>query len=98
LLDRIRSWCAGKLYENDPQLETAKQLVSLRLDPRVIAYYKKRGPGWQTRINDVLCKAARLPQPANGRRSRRKGQGGSQGSEIALPGPTRARAPGQDDE
>ena len=35
--------------------------MSLRLDPEVIAYFRRGGRGWQTRINDVLRKAAKLP-------------------------------------
>jgi uncharacterized protein (DUF4415 family) len=34
-----------------------KQLVSLRLDPDVIAHFKAQGAGWQTRINRALRKA-----------------------------------------
>ena len=43
-----------------PRLETTKQHVSLRLDPDVLESFKSAGPGWQSRINDVLRKAARL--------------------------------------
>jgi len=31
-----------------------KRLVSLRLDPDVVDWFKKRGKGYQTRINAVL--------------------------------------------
>ncbi len=31
-----------------------KAALSLRLDPRVIAWFKGQGPGYQTRINAVL--------------------------------------------
>ena len=31
-----------------------KAALSLRLDPRVIAWFKGQGPGYQTRINVVL--------------------------------------------
>jgi uncharacterized protein (DUF4415 family) len=37
-----------------------KQSVSLRLDPKVIAWFNKDGPGWQTRINEALRRAAGL--------------------------------------
>ena len=37
-----------------PQKAPTKQLVSLRLDRDVVAHFKATGPGWQTRINDVL--------------------------------------------
>lgn len=31
-----------------------KQQVTLRLSPAVLDHFKRGGPGWQTRINDVL--------------------------------------------
>ena len=31
-----------------------KQMISLRLDPDVLAYFKAQGRGYQTRINAVL--------------------------------------------
>jgi uncharacterized protein (DUF4415 family) len=47
-----------------PQKAPTKQLVSLRLDRDVVAHFRKRGPGWQGRINDTLRKAARLRKKA----------------------------------
>lgn len=38
----------------------AKQLLTLRLDPDVIAYFRSTGEGWQTRMNEALRKAAGL--------------------------------------
>lgn len=46
------------------QKAATKQLVSLRLDPEVVAHFRKAGPGWQTRINDALRKVARLKRKA----------------------------------
>jgi uncharacterized protein (DUF4415 family) len=37
-----------------------KTAISLRLDPDVLEHFRKRGPGWQGRINAALRKAARL--------------------------------------
>ncbi len=37
-----------------PRLRDPKRLVSLRLDPDVVARFRATGPGWQSRINDVL--------------------------------------------
>jgi uncharacterized protein (DUF4415 family) len=37
-----------------PRTETPKHLVSLRLDPDVVARFRATGPGWQSRINEVL--------------------------------------------
>jgi uncharacterized protein (DUF4415 family) len=42
------------------QKAPTKQQISLRLDRDVIEHFRKRGPGWQRRINDTLRKAARL--------------------------------------
>jgi uncharacterized protein (DUF4415 family) len=42
-----------------------KQRVSLRLDPDVVAHFKKRGPGWQSRINATLRKTLRLKALSN---------------------------------
>jgi uncharacterized protein (DUF4415 family) len=36
------------------QKKPVKQSVTLRLDPEVLATYRATGPGWQSRINDVL--------------------------------------------
>jgi uncharacterized protein (DUF4415 family) len=33
----------------------------LRLDADVIAHFRRSGRGWQSRINSVLRKAAKLP-------------------------------------
>lgn len=35
-----------------------KELVSIRLDPDVLAAFRAGGAGWQSRINDALRKAA----------------------------------------
>jgi uncharacterized protein (DUF4415 family) len=37
-----------------PTLDAPKRLVSLRLDPEVIDRFRATGPGWQSRINEVL--------------------------------------------
>lgn len=39
-----------------PKAASIKQLISLRLDPEVIAYYRSLGAGWQTQINELLKK------------------------------------------
>ena len=37
--------------------DDAKQAISIRLDPDVIAHFRATGPGWQSRVNAVLRKA-----------------------------------------
>jgi len=43
-----------------PKLEAPKARITLRLDPDVLAHFRESGPGWQTRVNDALRKAAGL--------------------------------------
>ncbi len=45
-----------------PALDNPKKQVTLRLDSDVIARFRAGGPGWQSRINDILRKAAGLQQ------------------------------------
>ena len=57
-----------------PKAEKRKALLSVRLDEDVIAHFRATGPGWQSRINDALRKAARLrpakaANPASRKRS-----------------------------
>jgi hypothetical protein len=44
-----------------PKSIAPKQPVSLRLDSDVLAHFRRSGRGWQSRINAVLRKAAKLP-------------------------------------
>jgi uncharacterized protein (DUF4415 family) len=37
---------------------SSKQLVSLRLDTAILDHFRATGPGWQSRINELLRKAA----------------------------------------
>ena len=60
------AWVAGAdlrrgnklIRRGRPPLENPKQLLSLRLAPEVIAGWKATGPGWQTRMAEVLRKSA----------------------------------------
>jgi uncharacterized protein (DUF4415 family) len=45
----------GRSKSDAPQRAT-----SLRLDPDVLDHYRATGPGWQSRINQALRKAAGL--------------------------------------
>jgi uncharacterized protein (DUF4415 family) len=49
-------WAAVKprLGRGRPPLPGAKQPVKLRLDPDLLAALRASGPGWQTRVNDLL--------------------------------------------
>ena len=43
-----------------PKKLDAKKSVHLRLSPDVLEWFRATGPGWQTRIDEALRKAARL--------------------------------------
>ena len=38
-----------------PKSGITKEHVNLRLDPEVLAQFRASGPGWQTRMNEVLA-------------------------------------------
>lgn len=47
-----------KLVRRDrPKMQDPRRLLSLRLPPEVIASWKASGPGWQTRMADILEKS-----------------------------------------
>ncbi len=46
--------CPG---QRGPQKTPTKIMVSVRLDPAIIDYFKKGGSGWQSRMNDTLLNA-----------------------------------------
>lgn len=49
--DLLASW---KRRPGRPKAAVTKVAVKLRLDPDVVEGYRATGPGWQTRMNDVL--------------------------------------------
>ncbi len=63
-----REWFErADLYRGDkmvrrgrPKSASPKEAVNLRLDADVLEFFRKTGPGWQTRINEALRKAAGL--------------------------------------
>ena len=42
--------------ERGPQKSPTKEKVTLRLAPEVVAYFRRSGRGWQTRLNHALEK------------------------------------------
>lgn len=42
--------------QRGPQKSPTKERVGLRLDREVVSHFRATGPGWQSRINDVLAK------------------------------------------
>jgi uncharacterized protein (DUF4415 family) len=53
-------WFARARRGGRPKAVAPKELTTLRLDPDVLAHFRATGPGWQTRINEALRKAAGL--------------------------------------
>jgi uncharacterized protein (DUF4415 family) len=45
-----------------PKSAAVKEQISVRLDPDVIAKLRVDGPGWQSRLNDLLRAALGLPK------------------------------------
>jgi uncharacterized protein (DUF4415 family) len=59
--ERAEIWDGDKLIRRGrPKSDAPKRATSLRLDPDVLDHYRATGPGWQSRINQALRKAARL--------------------------------------
>jgi uncharacterized protein (DUF4415 family) len=68
MLDRAELRIGDKLIRRGPPpLESPKKAIKLRLDADVVEHFRSSGPGWQTRINDVLRKAAKLRRAGSAR-------------------------------
>src|SRR2546423_1167290 len=70
ILDRAEISIGGKVIRpatgtltrgpGRPKAAAPKKSVHLRLSQDVLAYFRSTGPGWQTRMDDVLRRAAKL--------------------------------------
>jgi uncharacterized protein (DUF4415 family) len=61
VLERADLYHGDKLIRRGrPPSAAPKEAIKLRLDPDVLAYFRGLGPGWQTRINEALRRAAKL--------------------------------------
>lgn len=59
--DSAEIWEGNKLIRpGRPKAAAPKEAISLRLDPDILAHFRAAGPGWQSRINAALRKAAKL--------------------------------------
>lgn len=56
----VEKFSKAKLQRGRPLATSPKISTTIRLDPAVIAFFKAGGPGWQSRINEALRKAAGL--------------------------------------
>ena len=53
-------FAAARVQRGRPKSSAPKISTTLRLDPEVLAAFKSTGPGWQSRMNEALRKAAGL--------------------------------------
>jgi uncharacterized protein (DUF4415 family) len=60
MFDRATFKIGDKVIRRGRPPGSAKRLVSLRLDQAVIDHFRAGGPGWQSRLNEALRKAAGL--------------------------------------
>ena len=60
MFDRAEIRIGDKVIRRGRPPGSAKRLVSLRLDKAVLDAFRAGGPGWQSRINQALRKAAGL--------------------------------------
>ena len=59
--DSAEIWKGGKLIRpGRPVAGVRKEVINIRLDPDVLEHFRADGPGWQSRINAALRKAAGL--------------------------------------
>lgn len=56
----VERFALATVQRGRPKAPLTKTSTTLRLDPDVIAHFKAQGPGWQSRINAALRKAAGL--------------------------------------
>lgn len=59
--ERVMRPASGTITKRGrPRLEQPKKQVTLRLDQDVIERLRADGPGWQSRINEILKKAVEV--------------------------------------
>ena len=51
---QLKSMVPLRSLRGRPKSGSAKQLVSVRYSPEVLAYFKSTGEGWQSRMDGVL--------------------------------------------
>ena len=56
---KVKNLRASAEEERLEHFKPLKRLVSLRVDSDVLAWFRKSGPGYQTRINQALRKVMR---------------------------------------
>lgn len=56
----VEQFAKAKVQRGRPKELMTKVSTTIRLDPDVLAAFKAGGPGWQSRINEALRRAAGL--------------------------------------
>ena len=51
---QLKAMVPLRALRGHPRSASAKQLVSVRYSPEVLAYFKSTGEGWQARMDSVL--------------------------------------------
>ncbi|MFN0316174.1 MAG: BrnA antitoxin family protein [Burkholderiales bacterium] len=51
---QLKAMVPMRALRGRPKSENAKQLVSVRYSPEVLAFFKATGEGWQSRMDGVL--------------------------------------------
>ena len=51
---QLKAMVPMRALRGRPKSASAKQLVSVRYSPEVLAYFKSTGEGWQARMDSVL--------------------------------------------
>lgn len=63
MLDRAEVFQGNRFVRRGrgrPKTEAAREQISVRLDPDVLAKLREAGPGWQSQINPILRRALGL--------------------------------------
>jgi uncharacterized protein (DUF4415 family) len=59
--DKVLRQAQGALMRRGrPRLENPKRQVTLRLDGDLVDRLRQSGPGWQSRVNEILRKAVKV--------------------------------------
>jgi len=59
----FREWQAERRLGRRPKSAVHKESVTVRLDPKVVDFFRSSGPGWQTRMNAALAEYVRRHRP-----------------------------------
>lgn len=57
----VKRFAKAKVVRGRPKAAVTKVSTTIRLDADVVEAYRAKGPGWQSRMNAALRKAAKLP-------------------------------------